>query len=76
MNLTLAFDDALLKKAREIAARQGTSLNDLLRAYLETLVGSERASVRLEELTRLWDTAPGRSGDGRFDRDDAYRGRV
>jgi predicted HicB family RNase H-like nuclease len=34
MKITLSVDAALIERAREIAARQGTSLNDLVRAYV------------------------------------------
>lgn len=34
MNVTLSLDKELLDKAREVARRQGRSLNDLLREYL------------------------------------------
>lgn len=48
-NLTLAISEELLKKARRYAAEQSTSVNALIRAYLEELV--ERRN-RLDEATR------------------------
>lgn len=38
-NLTLALDENLLLEARAVAAKQHTSINDLVRRYLESLVG-------------------------------------
>jgi hypothetical protein len=75
MNVTLALDDELVARAREIAAKQGTTLNELLRRYLESVAGTRSASVRASELQRLWDEAPGHGG-GRWTREDAYKGRV
>lgn len=39
-NLTLAIDEALLRQARIRALEQGTSVNALVRAYLEHYVGT------------------------------------
>ena len=39
MNLTLSIDDQLVERAREVARLQGTSLQELLRAYVATLGG-------------------------------------
>ncbi len=48
-NLTLAISEELLKKARRYAAEQSTSVNALIRAYLEELVDRDN---RLDEATR------------------------
>ncbi len=42
-NLTLAVDDQLLRRARLRALEQGTSVNALLRDYLETFAGARAA---------------------------------
>jgi hypothetical protein len=76
MNVTVALDDELVARAREMAARQGTTLNDLLRQYLESVAGHRPASVLVGELQRLWDDVPGRSGGRRISRDEAYEGRI
>ena len=39
MNLTLALNDATVERAREVARQQGTSLNQLVREYIEMLAG-------------------------------------
>jgi hypothetical protein len=41
-NVTITIDDALLKQARARALEQGTSVNALLRDYLEAYAGSVR----------------------------------
>lgn len=50
-NLTLSLDDELLQKAREAALRERTSVNAVVREYLERYVDARRR--RLEALDRL-----------------------
>lgn len=50
-NLTLAIDDALLQRAREMALREHTSVNALVRDYLGRYV--ETRSRRLEALAQF-----------------------
>lgn len=76
MNITLSVEDELLKQAREVARKQGTSLNDMIRSYLQTVVGARSGNALVEELDRLWDEHPGHSGGAPFDRADAYEGRT
>jgi hypothetical protein len=76
MNVTLSVDDELLKEAREVARKQGTSLNDMIRSYLQTVVGVRSGDALVEELDQLWSDHPGHSGGGSFDRADAYKGRL
>ena len=55
-NLTLVISDEILKEARILALRQDTSVNQLVRAYLEGLVSEAgRRSAARERLegTRL-----------------------
>jgi predicted HicB family RNase H-like nuclease len=40
-NITLSADKDLIERARQVARRQGTSLNELVRGYLRALVGEE-----------------------------------
>lgn len=47
-NLTLSLDDALLKRAREAALRENTSVNALVRDYLSRYVDAR--SRRLQVL--------------------------
>ena len=76
MNVTLSIDDRLVIRAREIARRQGSSLNALLRRYLEVLVGDESGEAAAEELCRLMTEQGGRSGGRKFSREEAYEGRL
>jgi plasmid stability protein len=53
-NLTLALDDSLLRRARVRAAQENTTVNALVRTYLETYATDERraAAERFAELAR------------------------
>ena len=42
MNLTLSIDDALLKKARLAALERDTTVNALVRSYLQSLVEQDQ----------------------------------
>lgn len=56
-NLTLTIDDALLQRAREMALRENTSVNALVRDYLGRYV--EARSRRLEALAQFEAVASG-----------------
>ena len=76
MNITLSIDEALVTKAREVARREGTTLNDLIRRHLETVAGQRSGADVAKELRRLWTKHPGHSGGRKITRDDAYEGRA
>ncbi|MBS2021665.1 MAG: hypothetical protein JST92_04600 [Deltaproteobacteria bacterium] len=61
MNLTLTVDEAAVEKARQAAQREGTSLQALLRAYIERLAGEPGADTLTDSVQALWkraDAAP------------------
>jgi len=72
MNITISMDDVLVEKARALASRQGTSLQEMLRRYVETLVGADPVDAVVDELMELFETSGGRSDGYRFRREDAY----
>lgn len=76
MDLTLSVDDKLVERAREVARQQGTSLNALIRQYIETLAGRRSGEELARALDRLWSEGGGRSGGERIRREDAYAGRL
>jgi len=76
MNLTIAVDSGLVGRARDVARMQGRSLQDLIREYLQTVVGDQPGAAVADELLELMDSEGGHSGGARFRRDDAYEGRV
>lgn len=71
MNVTLSIDDQTLNRARMLAQRRGTSLNQMIRDYLETLTASDPAQA-VVELKRLWCEEEGDSGGRPWSREDAY----
>jgi hypothetical protein len=76
VNLTISVDDALLEKARKLAIRRGTSVQELLRAHLEALVGQGSGKAAAEELLALMQARGGHSGGRRVLREEAYEGRL
>lgn len=76
MNLTISVDDKLLNRARELAGRRGVSLQELLRAYLESLVGDAPATTVADELEVLFEQHGGHSAGQKIQREDAYEGRL
>lgn len=60
MNVTLSIDEAVLIRAREVATRRGTSVNQMVHDYLEALASKPTAEELLSELEELWQ---GSSGD-------------
>lgn len=71
MMITLSIDDRVVAKARRIAAARGTSLNRLIRDYLEDLTRQSHAQDVLEELDAMWSEGTGRSR-GPWVRDELY----
>ena len=79
MNLTLAVDEKLVEKAREVARAQGTSLQALIRRYLEWLAGEnegEKAVERMRELWRESDKLLKGKPSFKFNREEIYQERV
>lgn len=73
MNITLSADKELVKKAREMAAQQGTSLNQMIRHYLEQLANVSEISDKAEEFARLAKDKAGASPPGFvFNREEAH----
>ena len=70
MNVTLSVGEHLLARARERAEALGTSLNQLIRDYLESLVGGNDPERSIEEFNRL--SGRGHSRGWRFDRDEIH----
>jgi hypothetical protein len=72
-NLTITVDDRLLKLARLRALEQGTSVNALLRDYLQAYAGAADAQAKaLDDLLELSAAATSRSGAASWTRDDLH----
>jgi Family of unknown function (DUF6364) len=72
MNLTLSIDDRLVQQARKMAEAKGTSLNQLIRDYLEDLTSQSDPEAEIEELRRLSLGSQGRSKGWKFNREEIY----
>jgi uncharacterized protein (DUF2267 family) len=76
MNVTVSIADELAARAREVARREGTTLNDIIRRHLETVAGRRNGATLAKELRKLWVEHPGHSGGRKVARDEAYEGRT
>ena len=72
MNVTLSIDDEVVARARELAARRGTSVNQLIRDYLEELASDMTAEEILGELEDLWRTSSGDSAGRGWTREEIH----
>lgn len=72
MNITLALDEKVVERAREVARGMGKSLNQLVREHLESLVAPASAEAEIAELRALSSEARGNRRGGRFRRDDLH----
>jgi len=72
MNLTLSADEETVRKARSVARRQGTSLNELVRRYLETLADQARSTEAAAEFMELLDQAGGDLNHQHWTRDEIH----
>jgi hypothetical protein len=70
MNVTLSIDEQLVSKARKRAEALGKSLNQMIRDYLETVVGGDDPERSIQEFKRL--SGQGNSRGWRFNRDEIH----
>lgn len=77
-NLTIAIDDEVLKRARLRALQQGTSVNALLRDYLNSYAGDDHEmQVRREIVESARRSRAGSGPEGRrWTRDELYEERI
>lgn len=61
-NLTLTIDEHLLRRARMRALERGTSVNALVRDYLESFAGEDEAERGLREFVASAISSPAGSG--------------
>lgn len=72
-NLTLALDEATLRAARRIAADRSTSLNGMIRDFLDQLVKRESQAVKARErIVELCLKSTAERGTGRWTRDELH----
>ena len=77
-NITLSVDEHVLDEVRQIAARNKTTVNGMVREYLTRLASQEsRIAQARAGLEKLIETSTGRLGsDYVWNREDAYEGRI
>lgn len=72
-NLTLTIDDDLLRKARMRALAENTSVNAVVRAYLERYVQQrENAQRIIASLQNIYEQSRPSSGGRRWTREEIY----
>ena len=72
-NLTITIDEDVLRKARIRAIEEGTSVNALVREYLESYTSMRRAhEAVVSEIVALSRKSRSRRGSGRWTRDDLH----
>jgi hypothetical protein len=75
MNITLSVDDELIESARQRAKVLGSSVNQLVREYLEQLAGKSDPEADAAEFEKLSRLANGNSRAWKFDRDELHERR-
>jgi hypothetical protein len=75
VNLTLAVDDDVVESARRRAEALGTSVNKLVRDYLEQLAGKTDPAADADEFGRLSLLANGHSRGWKFNREEIHERR-
>ena len=75
MNVTLSLDDDVVQEARRRAEAMGTSVNQLIREYLEQFAGKSDASADIEEFRRLSRISRGDSKGWKFNREEIHERR-
>ena len=75
MNLTLSVDEEIVKAARQRAEAMGTSVNQLVREYLEQLAGKPDRAALVAEFRELTRTATGNSREWKFNREEIHERR-
>lgn len=73
MNITLSADENLIKKSREYAENHNTTLNNMIREYLEKVTGETDIAGAAEQFRENALRYGGRSPEGyHFDRNDIH----
>lgn len=75
MNITLSISDGVIQEARRRAEAMGTSVNQLVREYLEDFAGKSDLHVVAHELRRLSLASPGNSRGWKFNREELHERR-
>lgn len=72
-NLTITTDEQILKKARLRAISEGTSVNAVLREFLELYAGTLRGrSAAIKDILSISESTDSRRGDNGWTRDELH----
>ena len=73
-NITLAIEESVLENARVVAAKRRTTVNAVVRDFLEKFAGEDaRREEARKRLRELMETSTGRLGpDYRWNREELY----
>ncbi len=72
MNITLSADKTLIKKAREYASKHDTSLNKMVRAFLQSIVSKPDFKKDLEFFLNTVERIQGNSNGKTWTREEIY----
>jgi hypothetical protein len=72
VNLTLSVPEDVVRAARARAEAMGTSINQLIREYLEQLAGQRDPEALAREFEQLSWESGGDSREWKFNRDDLH----
>ena len=72
VNITLSVDDEVVLQARRRAEALGTSVNQMVREYLEQLAGKSDPNEDAAEFERLSRIAHGNSRGWKFNREEIH----
>ena len=75
MNVTLSVDDEIMREARRRADAMGTSVNRLVREYLEQFTGKTDRDAAAKEFERLSRASKGKSRGWKFNRSELHERR-
>ena len=72
MNITLSADADLVRKARAAARKQGKSLNQMVREYMQSLCETDGTRSAASRLFEIMDEGGGDMRGCRFDRNGSH----
>lgn len=75
VNVTLSISADVMRQARKKAEAMGTSVNQLVRAYLQQFAGTGDADADAREFERLSRVSGGNSGGIKVNRDELHERR-
>jgi hypothetical protein len=72
MNVTLSVDDEVIQEARRRAEAMGTSVNQLVREFLQQFAGQADPHADAVEFERISRASPGHSRGWKFNREELH----